>query len=162
MPTPSLAPGSPEPRRFTQQPDMGIVGEDTRSPSPSQLWVFSAAVPNPISKLCYLGRIWGSHSGGYEEYRLLGYNAVWSKERQPTFRRNISPPSSGSKDKTCKKPAWKQLTSRVTCFLAWLIFRLWRRRRYVPPKRRLTHQTTWRYSPEDGTLHTLCYAGSRK
>ncbi|PNF34561.1 E3 ubiquitin-protein ligase TRIP12 [Cryptotermes secundus] len=36
MPTPSLAPASPEPRRFTQQPDMGIV-EDTRSPSPSQL-----------------------------------------------------------------------------------------------------------------------------
>jgi hypothetical protein len=26
--------------------------------------------------LYYLCRIWGSHSGGYEEYSLLGYNAV--------------------------------------------------------------------------------------
>jgi hypothetical protein len=26
--------------------------------------------------MLYLGRIWGSHSGGYEEYHLLGYNAV--------------------------------------------------------------------------------------
>jgi hypothetical protein len=24
----------------------------------------------------FLGRIWGSHSGGYEEYYLLGYNAM--------------------------------------------------------------------------------------
>ncbi|XP_021937421.1 E3 ubiquitin-protein ligase TRIP12 isoform X3 [Zootermopsis nevadensis] len=37
IPTPSLSPASPEPRRFTQQPDLGIVGEDIRSPSPSQL-----------------------------------------------------------------------------------------------------------------------------
>jgi hypothetical protein len=28
-------------------------------------------------KQFYLYRIWGSHSGGYEEYHLLGYNAVW-------------------------------------------------------------------------------------
>jgi hypothetical protein len=32
-----------------------------------------------------------------EEY-LLGYNAVWSVESQPTFRSNISPPYSGSKN----------------------------------------------------------------
>jgi hypothetical protein len=44
-----------------------------------------------------LSRISGSHSGGYEEYHLMGYNAVYSVECQPTFRRNISPPSSGSK-----------------------------------------------------------------
>jgi hypothetical protein len=36
-------------------------------------------------------RIWGSHSGGYEEFCLLGY--VLSVESQLTFRRNISPPS---------------------------------------------------------------------
>jgi hypothetical protein len=32
-----------------------------------------------------------------EEYQLLGYNAVYSVVCQPTFRTNISPPSSGSK-----------------------------------------------------------------
>jgi hypothetical protein len=41
-------------------------------------------------------KIWGSHSGGYEVYYLLGYNTVWSVESPPAFRRNISPPSSGS------------------------------------------------------------------
>jgi hypothetical protein len=43
-------------------------------------------------------RIWGSHSGGYEEYHILGYNVVQSVESQPKFRRNISLPSSGSKN----------------------------------------------------------------
>jgi hypothetical protein len=33
----------------------------------------------------------GSRSRGFEEFCLLGYNAVWSIEIQPTFRRNISP-----------------------------------------------------------------------
>jgi hypothetical protein len=37
--------------------------------------------------------IWGSHSGGYEEFCLLGYNAVYSTEGQGMFRRNILPPS---------------------------------------------------------------------
>jgi hypothetical protein len=41
-------------------------------------------------------RIWGPHSGGYESYYLLGYNAVSSVESKPKFRRNISPPPSGS------------------------------------------------------------------
>jgi hypothetical protein len=48
--------------------------------------------------------IWGSQSGGYEVCYFLGYNAVQSVERQPMFRRKISPPSSGSK-KPSKKPA---------------------------------------------------------
>jgi hypothetical protein len=39
-------------------------------------------------------------------------------------------------------------------FLAWLILRRWRWRRYVSPKRRLTfHRATWRYVPENGTHH---------
>jgi hypothetical protein len=36
-------------------------------------------------------RIWGSHSGGYEEFCLLGYNAVLSVDNQLTFRKNIFP-----------------------------------------------------------------------
>jgi hypothetical protein len=39
-----------------------------------------------------------------EGFCLLGYNAVHSVESKPTFRRNIWPPSSGSK----KKPIVKQ------------------------------------------------------
>jgi hypothetical protein len=32
----------------------------------------------------------GSHSGGYEVFYILGYNAVYYGESQPKFRRNIS------------------------------------------------------------------------
>jgi hypothetical protein len=39
-----------------------------------------------------------------EKFSFLEHNAVWSVESQPTFRRNISPQSSGSKNKPNKKP----------------------------------------------------------
>jgi hypothetical protein len=39
-----------------------------------------------------------------EECYLLGYNAVKSAENKLTFRRSMSVPSSGSKNKPCKKP----------------------------------------------------------
>jgi hypothetical protein len=39
----------------------------------------------------------------YEEFYLLGYNAVYSAEYQPSFQRNISPPSSGLENKQKKK-----------------------------------------------------------
>jgi hypothetical protein len=42
---------------------------------------------------------------GHEEFRLLGYDAMYSVESQPTFRRNMSPSSSGLKNKPCKKLA---------------------------------------------------------
>jgi hypothetical protein len=38
-----------------------------------------------------------------EEFRLLRYNAVHSVEIQPTFRRNMSGPFSGSENKPSKK-----------------------------------------------------------
>jgi hypothetical protein len=39
--------------------------------------------------VCRCCRSWGSHSRGYKECHLLGYNAVWSVECQPTFRRKV-------------------------------------------------------------------------
>jgi hypothetical protein len=46
--------------------------------------------------------ILGSHSCVHEEFHLLGYNSVQSSESQQTFRRNMWPPSSGSKNKPSK------------------------------------------------------------
>jgi hypothetical protein len=66
-----------------------------------------------IASTIIICRIWGSHSGGYEEYHHLGYNAVQSVDSQPTFRRNISPPSSGPKHKPSKKATWKHRESRA-------------------------------------------------
>jgi hypothetical protein len=65
-----------------------------------------------------------------ELYRL-GYNAVKPVESQPTFRRNVTPPYSGSKESR-----WQAELSLG--FLAWLILRPWIWRRHVPRKRRLT------------------------
>jgi hypothetical protein len=52
-----------------------------------------------------LCRIWG-----YEEYCLLEYNAMWSVTSQPTFWRNISPPSSWW-NKPSNLPLWKQVAN---------------------------------------------------
>jgi hypothetical protein len=71
------------------------------------------------TKLC---RIWGSHSGGYREFYLLGYNDAQLVESQPTFRSNISP----------------LLLPDSPWFFAWLILRPSKWRRHIPPKRQLT------------------------
>jgi hypothetical protein len=65
----------------------------------------------------------------HEEPYLLGYNAVSSVENQPTFRRNISPISSGGRIIQAKNQ--HETGSR---FLAWFILRPWKFRRYIPPK----------------------------
>jgi hypothetical protein len=74
-----------------------------------------------------LCRIWGSLSGGYEDFNLLRYNAIQFVDSQLTFQRNTSLSSSGSKTKPSEKWAWRQVPNRV-----------WRSKRYVLPKRRLT------------------------
>jgi hypothetical protein len=53
---------------------------------------------NITRKIMYIHVCWnlGFHTTGYEEFYLLGYNMVYSDERQPTFRRNRSPPSSSN------------------------------------------------------------------
>jgi hypothetical protein len=48
-------------------------------------------------------RIWGSNSGDYEQFYLLGYNALQSVEGQPLFRCSISPPSSNQRISQAKK-----------------------------------------------------------
>jgi hypothetical protein len=45
----------------------------------------------PVSR-----KIRGFHGGGYEECRPLGCDTVWSLQ-EPTFRRNVSPPSNKKK-----------------------------------------------------------------
>jgi hypothetical protein len=59
------------------------------------------------------------------------YNALQSCESQPTFRTNISPPSSGSKSKPSNELVWNRqqtapcLLPGPCWFLACLILRLW-------------------------------------
>jgi hypothetical protein len=55
-----------------------------------------------------LCRTSGYHSGGYEGFFVLKYNIILAElvECKPTFRRNMSPPSSRSKKKPSKKLEW--------------------------------------------------------
>jgi hypothetical protein len=47
-----------------------------------------------------------------QEYYLPGYNDVQSAESQPTFWRNMSPPSSGSKKNANEETKVKQAASK--------------------------------------------------
>jgi hypothetical protein len=74
--------------------------------------------------ICYCNkhrdRAWGSDTGGYEEFCLLVYNAMYYDENQPTFRRKTSP-SSWFEEQASVKTDGNQ-------------------RGYVSPKRRLIFQ----------------------
>jgi hypothetical protein len=83
-----------------------------------------------------------------EEIYLWKYNEVQSVESQLTFRRNISPPSSGSKNKRNKV----SVTSFHACFLIGTLFDPEDGWKSVDFQR-----TTRRYIPENRTLHNhLC------
>jgi hypothetical protein len=91
---------------------------------PTSPWRVTVAIERCFWTECWECRIWGSHGRVYEEFCLLGYNALYSVEIQPTLRSSISPPSSGSFH-ICS-----------TIFLAWIIIWAWKCR-LVSPTRRL-------------------------
>jgi hypothetical protein len=70
-------------------------------------WKMSCMLrPWPQMRQRFLFRIRGPHSRGYEEFCLLGYKRRVVRWKSIDVRRNIPPPSSGSKNKPSKKPPW--------------------------------------------------------
>jgi hypothetical protein len=57
--------------------------------------------------------IYCSNNFLYEEYCLLGYDAVWQGRNLPSFRRNVLPPSSGSKSRTSKQQARRTMSGTI-------------------------------------------------
>jgi hypothetical protein len=124
-------------------------------------------------------KIFASHSCGYEKYHLLGHNAVYSVECQPTFWRNISPPSSGSKEQVQLETSAKAGGKQSLCladlflkrkqissachllshwFLAKLIFSTLKMEATCSSETSVdTQRNTRRYIPEDCTLRISYY-----
>jgi hypothetical protein len=95
-------------------------------------------------------RIWCSHRGGYEVFQLLGYNAV---AIQPTFRRNLSPLSSGPENMPARSRALLHMFSMlVPCFAYFLTLNM----KACSPETSVNfQQTTWRHIPVSRTFPIL-------
>jgi hypothetical protein len=94
------------------------------------MYILSVRIDVSVGTVPYSFALW---TYSVEEWYLLGYTAMWFVENQPTFRRNMSSPSSWSKNKQGKKPAATFFTL-VSCLV---FLRFWKWTRYVPPKSRL-------------------------
>jgi hypothetical protein len=89
----------------------------------------------------------------YEKHYLLGSNAVESVENQPTFRRDLSPPSSGSKNKLSSKPelCFQPAFTLVSCSADSLTLKM---KAICPSETSIDFQRNpRRYIPEDSTLY---------
>jgi hypothetical protein len=89
-------------------------------------------------------KIWGFHDGDHEDCRLLGRGAVYIL-CEPTFRRNYLLHLQGKKlrERGASVSRWLKTAAAVCSHLLTMVLRLriilpWRRRRYVPLKRRFT------------------------
>jgi hypothetical protein len=100
----------------------------------------------------FVGRIWDSHSGGYEEFCFLGYHSVQSVESQQAFRKKMSPSYSRLKNKPTKSllatcfmlvPCFaysSTLKMNVTCSSETLVDFQQTTRQYIPEVRTLIHR----------------------
>jgi hypothetical protein len=81
----------------------------------------SFPLQQPVNRFSLFCKIWDSYSSSFFlKLYIGGYNAVQYVDSQLMFRRNMSPPSSGSKNKLSMKPARSRQQVPVlpaSCFL---------------------------------------------
>jgi hypothetical protein len=79
---------------------------------------------------------------------------MWPVESRPTFQRNMSPPSSGSKNKPSKKPACLPPAFTLVSCLAYSS--AMKMEATCPSETLVNFQwTTWHYIPKDRALRII-------